>query len=230
MNRETLCRFILFPLTVFLDPLRAAGDENRWWPVQAMPKAVVRLENPGGCSSVHASCEKMAQSVAGLASKAVNEGRADEMVRITTGNADVEYWFARELQRQRQLERRGAFGLRDLVDRYVRKGVIKGYILCRWDRSTGDDNEQRAGMDCSVNVATRLSTVRGHLQTSTDWCMNLPVLMAGTEKADPPRVRDFDPRTIDWGDARSAVSFITSDGDNSDLSGSTLRRSIHRMP
>ncbi|MCC7376748.1 MAG: hypothetical protein IT581_18960 [Verrucomicrobiales bacterium] len=323
MNIETIRRLSSLALVVLLFPFRAAADENRWWPVQAVPKAVVRLENPGGCSSAHAACEMMAQSVAGLAAKAVNEGRGDEMVWIVTGNADVEDWFARRLQRQPELEQRGTFGLWDLVDRYAGKGVIKGYILYRWDGSKGDDNERRPGMDCSVNVATslagfldgiivdesleaeakahgltnlvdvrdktqawcfetykdrfsrrmvctqnprksnvrdlaiaqkvltvygddepvpavmkwleplspvlgwnngdefkttRLSTIWGHLQTSTDWCMNLPVLMAGTEKTDPPRVRDFNPQTIDWRDARSAVSFITSDGDNVDFS------------
>jgi hypothetical protein len=61
---------------------------------------------------------------------------------------------------------------------------------------------------------TRLSTVYGHIQTATNWCINLPVLMAGTEKAEMPKVKDRDPREIDWNDTRSAVSFIMTDGDN----------------
>jgi GxGYxYP putative glycoside hydrolase C-terminal domain len=62
--------------------------------------------------------------------------------------------------------------------------------------------------------STRLSTIHGHFQTATDWCMNLPVLMAGSERAEPARLKGFDPREIDWDDRRSAVSFIASDGDN----------------
>jgi hypothetical protein len=64
---------------------------------------------------------------------------------------------------------------------------------------------------------TRMSTVYGHIQTSTDWIMNLPVLMAGTEKATFTKPRAFDPRMIDWKDRRSAVCFISSDGDNVDF-------------
>ncbi|MHC5544595.1 hypothetical protein ACYOEI_40710, partial [Singulisphaera rosea] len=62
--------------------------------------------------------------------------------------------------------------------------------------------------------STRLSTVYGHIQTATDWCMNLPPLMAGTETSAPPRAKGFDPRGIDWNDARSTLSFISTDGDN----------------
>jgi hypothetical protein len=320
------CTACLVAVLLQIGAMRMTADSaepERWWPRQTRPKAVVRLENPGGCAAAQASCEMMAQSVAGLAAKAVNEGRADEMIWIVTGNADVEDWFTRWLQRQPPVEQRGTFGLWDLVDRHARKGIIKGYLLYRWDRSKGDDNEQRPGMDCSVNVATslaglfdgiivdesleaeaqahglkllldvrdksqtwcfetykarfyrrmvctqnprkpnvrdlaiaqkaltvygdnepvpavmkwleplapilgwnngdefrttRLSTIWGHLQTSTDWCMNLPVLMAGTENTTPPRARSFDPRTIVWSDRRSAVSFVDSDGDNVDFS------------
>jgi len=38
--------------------------------------------------------------------------------------------------------------------------------------------------------------------------------MAGSEHTKPPRVRSFDPRTIDWNDRRSGVGFVQSDGDN----------------
>jgi len=296
---------------------RAWQSGDRWWPVQAMPKALVRLQNE--YPEPRAASKMMAQSVAGLAAKAVNEGRADEMVWVGSDNIDVQDWFARLLKRHPQLELRGAVGLWDLVDRYAKKGLIKGYILYRADHSKGDLNEHRPGMDCSVNVATSLaglldgivvdeslekeakahglemlmdvrdktqtwcfetyknrfnrrmictqdprkpnvrdlaiaqkaftvygldaptpaamawleplspilgwncgdefivtdlSTRYGHIQTSTDWCMNLPVLMAGTEKFDPPKVKSLDPRTIDWNDSRSAVSFIDTDGDN----------------
>jgi hypothetical protein len=62
--------------------------------------------------------------------------------------------------------------------------------------------------------ATEMSSRWGHIQTATDWCINLPVLMAGTVSAEQSRVRNFEPRTIDWKDTRSAVSFISTDGDN----------------
>jgi hypothetical protein len=61
---------------------------------------------------------------------------------------------------------------------------------------------------------TEMSSRWGHIQTATDWCINLPLTMAGAQKAPQARIKNFDPRTIDWKDTRSAVSFISTDGDN----------------
>lgn len=313
-------------------PALMGHAQDRWWPVQAMPKALVRLQND--LPAPRASCEMMAQSVAGLAAKAVNEGRADEMVWVGTGNIDVEDWLARRLKRLPQLQLRGAFALWDLIDRYAGNGIIQGYILYSSDHSKGELNQHRPDMDCSVNVATSLaglldgiivdesieadakrhglkmladvrgktqawcfqtykdrfnrhmlctqdpqkpnvrdlaisqktltlfgdaeplptamkwlqplspilgwnggdefqttqmSTVCGHIQTATDWAVNLPVLMAGTECAEPAKLKSFDPRTIDWKDRRSAVCFVRSDGDNVDtFEGSFFRGSEGR--
>jgi hypothetical protein len=289
-----------------------ADHESGWWPTQAMPKALVRATNQSGF-------EMLVQSVAGLAAKAVNEGRGDEMVWLSNDNVDVEDWLARKRKRHPQLEMRGVFDPWELVDRYMKSGLIHGYILYRADTSKGAINEHRPGMDCSVNVATslagildgimvdesleaqaqqhglkRLIDVRdktqawcfetykdrfsrvmvctqdpkkshvrdlaiarkaftcyghaaptpavmkwlaplspvlgwnggdefrstemssraGHIQTATDWCINLPVLMAGADRAEQTRVKNFDPGKIDWNDKRSAVSFVSTDGDN----------------
>ncbi|HEY4786253.1 MAG TPA: hypothetical protein VIH57_09390, partial [Bacteroidales bacterium] len=73
---------------------------------------------------------------------------------------------------------------------------------------------------------TDLSSMYGHIQTATDWCLNLPVLMAGTEKYKISKVRSFDPKTIDWKDSRSAVCFINSDGDNVDWYLGNFFRSV----
>jgi hypothetical protein len=321
----SLIRLVLvMPLVSF----PATADENRWWPVQAAPKALVRLQDDQ-LPEPRAASEMTAQSVAGLAAKAVNESRGDEMVWIGIDNADVEDWLARLLKRRPQMETPRTVALWDLVDRYASNGIIKGYILYRWDHSKGQLGQHRQGMDCSVNVATslagilegiivdesvegeamrhglkrladvrgktqawcfenyrdrfnrhmlctqdprkcnardlaiaqkaltvfgyedpvpaamkwieplspilgwnggdefittRMSSVEGDFQTSTDWAVNLPVLMAGTESVEPPKVRGFDPRTIDWKDQRSAVSFIRSDGDNVDTAEGSFFR------
>ena len=71
------------------------------------------------------------------------------------------------------------------------------------------------GWNCGDEFAnTDLSTGYGHIQTGTDWSLNLPALMAGTETLDLPRAKGFDPRTIDWNDSRAAVAFVSTDGDN----------------
>ena len=301
--------------------VRAAGDEQdgRWWPVQARPAGLVRVGHPQPFPEPQFPYHVLVQSVAGLAAKAVNEGRGDEMVWVATGNPDVEAWGDAVLAQAGGPAPRGIVGPWELVERYARRGIVKGYILYRADRSAGGLNEHRAGMDLSVNVATslagvldgvaveeslepharahglerlldardktqawcfktyrdrfnrrllctqdprkahvrdlaiaqraltiygpgeplaeamawleplspvlgwnggdefettRLSSVYGHLQTATDWCMNLPVLMAGSKRHPPASVRSFDPRTIDWDERRSGVCFVGSDGDN----------------
>jgi len=290
--------------------LMAGEEPDRWWPVQALPKAVVRTTNQQEFPEPRIALQMMVQSVAGLAAKAVNEGHGDEMVWVNNGDGDLEKWYARLLAMHPELEKRGTFGPWDLVDRYAKRGIIKGYILYHTDPS---------GADCSVNVATSLAglldgiivdealekdaqahglkllqdvrgksdlwcfqtykdqfnhrmlcfqdprkphvrdlaiaqkvftsygnseltplavawveplspilgwnggdefattdltTGYGDIQTDTDWSLNLPLLMAGTEKLNLPEMKSFDPRTIDWNDSRSAVAFIQTDGDN----------------
>jgi len=296
-----------------------SAEETRWWPVQTLPKTVVRTPNQQEFPDPQLALQMMVQSVAGLAAKAVNEGRNDELVWVDNGNVDLEDWYARWLAAHPDITQAGTLKPWELVDRYAKRGVIKGYILYRLDRSRGELNDHRSNLDCSVNVATSLAglldsimiaeeleveakahgltllmdarektqawcfaTFRsqlnrhllctqdpskphvrdlaiaqkvfttygnseltssvmawlaplspilgwnggdefdatdlssrfGHIQTATDWCLNLPVLMAGSEKLTGAKAKDFDPNTIDWNDQRSAVSFVLTDGDN----------------
>ena len=297
-----------------------AGEaESRWWPVQALPNALVQTTRQHDFPEPRAALQMMVQSVAGLAAHAVNEGRGDEMVWVSNGDATADKWHTRLVAAHPELAEAGPVAPWDLVKRFTAQGIVKGYILYRADKSRGEVNTYRPGMDCSVNVATSLagllggiivdeeleneakarglkllldareqsqewcfqtfkdqfnrrmlcaqdprkpnvrdlaiaqkvftvygkdepvpavmewleplspilgwnggdefattdlSTSWGHLQTATDWCMNLPVLMAGTEKLTFPKGKEFDPRTIDWNDSRSAVSFVSTDGDN----------------
>jgi hypothetical protein len=314
---RSLLQLLFVPSLIVLHsvPVPAGAGEDRWWPVQLMPKGVVRTQNKEGSQPRRAAVDMMLQSVAGLAAKAVNEGRADEMVWIDNGNVDMENWYARMFALHPDLEKRIAAAPWDLVDRYVKQSIIKGYILYRSDSSKGETGK----LNCSVNVATSvaglldgiivdeqleseaqahglerlldarektqawcfqtykdqfnrrilctqdprkpntrdlviaqkalaiygneepiwdamawleplspilgwnggdefeatdLSSGFGHIQTATDWCINLPVLMAGTEKIHVSKAKSFDPHSIDWNDSRSAVSFIGTDGDN----------------
>jgi hypothetical protein len=299
--------------------MSALGSEPRWFPTQAEPRGVVRTVDDRRFPEPRPATRMLVQSVAGLAALAVNEGRGDELVWVDTPSTDVEDWYVRMLRRRPTLEVRGVLDPWALVDRYQKRGVIRGYILYRTDTSRGNVAEHRAGIDNSVNVATSLagllggvivdeslepqarqhgldrlldvrdktqawcfasyrdrfnrrmlvtqdprspqirdlaiaykaltvygsdptveaalkwleppapimgwnggdelettrpSTIHGHFQTATNLCMNLPVLMAGSELASPAAVKGLDPRTIDRNDRRSAVSFVVSDGDN----------------
>lgn len=300
-------------------PVFAGEGDNRWWPTQAFPKAVVRTTNQQQFPEPRIALQMMVQSVAGLAAKAVNEGRGDELVWVNNGDGDLEKWYARLIAQHPELARPGAFEPWALVDHYAKQGIIKGYILYRSDKSKGDHNAKLPGMNYSANVATSLAglldgiivdedleptakthglkllldvrertqlwcfetyknqfnrrmlcfqdprvphvrdlaiaqkvftgygsdeptrqamawaeplspilgwncgdefantdllTDYGDFQTDTDWCLNLPVLMAGTERLKLPKAMGFDPRTIDWSDSHSAVTFVDTDGDN----------------
>ena len=319
MNPKRIFRLLLVALIFLSFAFPTAADENRWWPTQTFPKAVIRTTNQQEFPEPRVALQMMVQSVAGLAAKAVNEGRGDELVWVNNGDGDLEKWYARLLARHPELATPGAFAPWELVDRYTRQGIIKGYILYRRDQSKGENNTDRPGMNCTVNVATSLaglldgiivdeelerdakarglrllldvreksqlwcfqtyknqfnrralcfqdpraphvrdlaiaqkvftaygngepaslamawleplspilgwncgdefentdlSTRFGDIQTASNWSLNLPVLMAGTEKTASPKVKCLDPRTIDWTDQRSAVAFVDTDGDN----------------
>jgi len=66
----------------------------------------------------------MVQSVAGLAAKAVNEGRGDEMVWVGTDNFDIKDWFGRLTKRHPKLETRALLSPWELVDRYVKDRAL----------------------------------------------------------------------------------------------------------
>ncbi len=53
----------------------------------------------------------------------------------------------------------------------------------------------------------------GHHLLPSNWCMNLPVLSAGSEAYDFKPFKSFNPNQIDW-EQKKAVSFFMSDGDN----------------
>src|SRR3954464_13159768 len=137
--------------------LSAEQGQDRWWPTQRMAKGLVEVRNESANS--RQAVEMMMQSIAGLAAKAVNEGRGNEMVWIETGNVDLEDWEKRMLAKYPEVEKRERFGVWELVDRCVKAGIIKGYILYRSDKSSGALNSYRLGMDCSVNVATSVAGV-----------------------------------------------------------------------
>ena len=298
---------------------RAEATDDRWWPTQAVPRTVVQTVSQHEFPEPRLAFQMMVQSIAGLAAKSVNENRGDELVWVDNGNIDLDDWLARWRTRHPQVKSSARLAPWELVDRFARVGIVKGYILYRTDSSRGELNSYRPSMDRSINVATSLaglldgvmveenlekqarmhglkllmdvreksqawcfqtyreqfnrrmlctqdpqkphvrdlaiaqraftlyggdeplrpamawleplspilgwnggdefastdlSTRFAHIQTATDWCMNLPVLMAGSEKIERKMTNWIAAPAIDWSDRRSAVSFVESDGDN----------------
>jgi hypothetical protein len=150
--------------------LRTAAANNlpghRWWPAQEAPKAIVRTDlalmqqvaDPGGqrASTWLGPEHMMVESVAGLAAQAVNEGRGDELVWIDMASESYAQWYQGMTNRLRLVDR-GVFKPWALVERFTRKGIVKGYILYSYDYSTGGATKLRPDSDESVNVATSLA-------------------------------------------------------------------------
>src|SRR5687768_12168196 len=89
--------FFLAALIAAAISARSGQNEERWWPTQALPKAVVRTASQQEFPAPRSAHQMMVQSVAGLAAKAVNDGRGDELVWVDNGNADLDDWHARWL-------------------------------------------------------------------------------------------------------------------------------------
>ncbi|WP_010585359.1 GxGYxYP domain-containing protein [Schlesneria paludicola] len=323
MTNDRIQSYFGLALTITVSTLSISSglsaQEGRWWATQTAPKSVVRTIEQSKFPSVDRAYDMLVQSVAGLAAKAVNEGRSDQLVWVATTNIEIEQWYALMIKEHPEWETHTEFEPWALVDHFFRKNVIKGYILYSADKSERPNFEYAKDMNSSVNVATslagalngvlieerlqaqaetyglkqladaremsqsecferykdqfsrqmlctqdpkkanvrdlaiahnamtvygddavvakamswleplspilgwnggdefettKLSSIHGHFQTATDWCMNLPVLMAGSEHATPPKVPHLAPQEIDWNDTRSVVSFVMSDGDN----------------
>lgn len=71
------------------------------------------------------------------------------------------------------------------------------------------------GWNCGDEFSqTVIPSEYGHYQTATNWCVNLPLLSAGSGQAEIRKIHNLDPAQIDWSDKRIAAAFVMSDGDN----------------
>src|SRR5690349_8620970 len=160
MKGLTGCQWLgVFFAMFFVAQARAAAvDESaRWWPQQKLPKTVLRTASQQDFPEPRLALQMMVQSVAGLAAKAVNEGRGIEMVWVNNGDGDLEKWYARLLTAHPDFAKPGTFAPWELADHFAKQGIVKGYILYRRDKSKDENRNGRPGLNCSVNVATSLA-------------------------------------------------------------------------
>jgi hypothetical protein len=166
--RIILRRFIYSGLASLLFIRAASGAipaaQHGWWPAQALPAALVcttpMASWPGGTGD--SPMQMLVQSVAGLAAQAVNARTGDELVWVTSGNIDIEEWGRRFRVDHPSIVVRDTLPPWSLVERYARRGLIKGYVLYRFDRSQPVDGAKlRPDMDLSVNVATSVAGILG---------------------------------------------------------------------
>ncbi|MEZ2443924.1 hypothetical protein AB6805_19515 [Chitinophaga sp. RCC_12] len=110
-----------------------------WWPGQKAPRSIViaAIKHSSDIREMN-----LAQSVAGLAAQALNEGTGDEGVWIETSNPGYSVYF-HSLVARLKAKVPGTFTTWQLVERYKARGIIKGYILYDFSRN-----------DNSINLAT----------------------------------------------------------------------------
>lgn len=152
-------------------PALAGGPSSDawWWPTLKAPRAVVRtipvnqFEDPpmgdGAGDPSLGPTHMMVESASGLAAAAVDRGEFDAMVWITTDNPNQRLAY-RLLQQRLKLEDRGEVGPWELIRRLKDAGVVKGYVLYRYERSSRGPH-QGGGFDASVNAATSVAGLLG---------------------------------------------------------------------
>jgi hypothetical protein len=158
-----LCFYVI---TSLVGAGRAQEENHRWWPVQQSPEGVISTITVKDFETVQLSSGEttnlpnqiLVHSVAGLAARAVQEGRCDEMVWIDPGIPEYDRWYEKMLHRL-QVEQRAELAPWALVERFMQKGIIKGYVLYRYDTSEGRRYEPRENVDESVNVATSAASL-----------------------------------------------------------------------
>lgn len=130
-----VCVLLLHVTVYATDP----GVNNSWWPAQKSPRKIVTCI-PAKNTDLREM--NLAQSISGLAAQAINEGMNDEGVWISYPNSNYTFYYASLIKRLNAKET-GKYKVWDLVKKYKKKNIIKGYIL--YDCSKEDN---------SINLAT----------------------------------------------------------------------------
>jgi hypothetical protein len=128
---------------------------NGWFPVQKLPAGILCTTESSQWPQSESLLRVTLASAAGLAAKAVNEGNCDELIWVSTGNTNYERLGRMFLNDHPDIKVRATLGPWEVVDRLAKKGVIKGYILYKKQKSDHGSEE----IDESVNVATSMAGI-----------------------------------------------------------------------
>lgn len=120
----TTAKILLTLLAVLLSG-RAVNGQSRtfWWPEQQAAERYVTCRLPAGRAEA-----VLAQSVAGLAARAVNDGRFNRMVWVECNRPVYEKWL-KNTRRTLGIRPDGYKDVWQLVALLKKKGIIKGYVL-----------------------------------------------------------------------------------------------------
>ncbi|MBI3920359.1 MAG: hypothetical protein HY318_02985 [Armatimonadetes bacterium] len=102
----------------------------------------------------------MMETLSGLVARhAQKTGTGEYLWTGLTSNPSYEEWFRRLVAWTKPRVIDGTYSVWDLVDRYRKAGVVKGYILYQYDHTNRawHGNPEPAQLDTSANVATTLA-------------------------------------------------------------------------
>ncbi len=125
------------------------------WPIQKAPNKLI-LTDIG--STLEESM--LVESLSGLAAQAVNEGTFNEMMWINTNTPSYKIIFDKSVEAL-SIKDIKSMDMWDIVKYFKKKGVIKGYILYKSEKSRPNGDPYRSYDDAnySVNVATVYSSL-----------------------------------------------------------------------
>lgn len=98
------------------------------------------------------------QTLAGLVARQALQARSREMIWVPPPQTAYRHWL-KMLLAHTGARLDGNHSIWELVERYRARGVVKGYVLYRFERSSRPVNEITPEMDISLNVATSLCSV-----------------------------------------------------------------------
>jgi hypothetical protein len=137
----------VFGLVLFFVSMHLRSEEydGRYgWPVQKPPKGIIVCKPSGNIAEA-----MLLESLSGLAAKAVNEGKFDEMVWIDTDNEAYRRIYRSTLSTL-NISKVKEMDLWSLLDYLTKRKVVTGYITYRLDKNL----DRRIISDYSSNVAT----------------------------------------------------------------------------
>lgn len=137
---------ILITLVIFFNPyINAEEYDGRYgWPVQKAPEKIIVCERKGSLAEI-----MLLESLSGLAAKAVNEGRFNEMVWMDIDNDSYKSLYESSLKALNITDVR-KMDLWSLVDYLKKKKIINGYVLYKLE----EKYDQHVILNYSSNVAT----------------------------------------------------------------------------
>lgn len=142
---------ILITLIIFFySSTNAKGYNERYgWPEQKAPEKVIVCERKGSLAEI-----MLLESLSGLAAKAVNEGKFNEMVWMDIDNDSYKLLYELSLKTL-NISSVKKMDLWSLVDYLKKKNIINGYVLYKLEKSYN----KHFISDYSSNVATVYSSL-----------------------------------------------------------------------